>query len=421
VASGRRDARADLDADAPGVRSGDSVRGRAGDAPVEGSRFSGSLSRSAGVAFAAFAITVLVSHFRSTPYNNFVLLTDAFLHGHTWIAWPGPYIDALAYNGQHYVIEGPLPAILLLPWVAFASTAANQTTLAAILAGVATGATWRLGERIGVAPSTNVWLCAFLLAGTDLLWCAMLGDVWFIAHVSAVCFTMLALVELFGKKRAWLVALWAVCAAESRFTLALAIPVYAALLARDRRSARSWAGFGGVLTIAAGLWIFYNQARWGTVTDIGYTTWYHQDQAGLPTGSPFRLQYLGYELWSFFAQLPDFANTFPWIRPSYSGVALTFTSPALIYALWARRPAVTVAALWAAVLLTAIPNFLYYVNGFAQYGMRHALDFIPFLYALMLLAARERLPVWTKILVVYSCAASLYGVWYWNSFIRPAN
>jgi hypothetical protein len=141
----------------------------------------------------------------------------------------------------------------------------------------------------------------------------------------------------------------------------------------------------------------------------------------MPTGSPFRLQYFGYEFWSFFQQLPGFSSAFPWIRPSYSGVALTWTSPALIYALWARRPVVMAVALWIAAVLTAVPNFLYYVNGFAQYGMRHALDFIPFLFALMLLAARYRCPVWTKALIVYSCAANLYGVWYWNVFVRSGN
>lgn len=369
----------------------------------------------------AFVCTLLLSHFRSTPYNNYVLLAGALLHGHAWITWPGSYIDALGYNGQHYVIEAPLPAILLLPYVAVVGTAANQTLLAVLLAAIAVGAAWELGERLGVSESTNVWICAFLLAGTDLAWCAMLGDVWFIAHVSAVCFTMLALVEVCGKKRGWLVALWAVCAAESRFTMVLAVPVYAAMIASDERSRRTLAAFAGVLVAAAGVWVWYNLARWGTVTDIGYTTWYHQDQAGMPTGSPFRLMYLGYQLSSFFVQYPDFANAFPWFRPSYSGVALTWTSPALIYAFWARRPRGLVAAFWAAAILTAIPNFIYYVNGFAQYGMRHALDFIPFLVALMFLAGRERLPVWTKVLIVYSCTASLYGVWYWNAFLRAGN
>lgn len=370
---------------------------------------------------AAFVFTLLLSHFRSTPYNNFVLLADALLHGHTWINWPGAYIDALAYNGAHYIIEAPMPALLLLPWVAIAGTAANQTFIAVVLAGVAIGAAWRLGERLGVETRANIWICLFLLAGTDLAWCAMLGDVWFVAHVSAVCFTMLALVEVCGERRGWLVALWAVCAAESRFTLALAIPVYVVLLGSDVRARRSLAGFAGVIAAAAALWVWYNVARWGTPADIGYTTWYHQDQAGMPSGSPFRLMYFPYELSSFFVQFPDFAGAFPWIRPSYAGVALTWTSPALLYALWARRPRRLVVAFWAAALLTAAPNFVYYVNGFAQYGMRHALDFIPFLVALMFLAAREHLARWAQALIVYSCAASLYGVWYWNAFLRTGN
>ena len=388
--------------------------------------------RSIAAGVAAALITLIVGHFRSTPYNNDVLLADALLHGHTWISWPGPYIDALAYGGQHYVIEGPVPAILLLPYVAIAGVLANQTLLAALLCGIAIGAAWELGERLNAPRPAIVWLTAFLLAGTSLLWCAMLGDVWFVAHVSAVAFTLLALVELCGRRRGWLVALWAIAAAGSRFSLVLALPAYAALLLATETSPETWrldrarvpaalGGFAGVLAIAGAVYVAYNLSRWGTVADIGYVTWYHQDSAGSPTGSPFRLEYLRYELWSFFVQRPDFANVFPWIRPSYSGIALTWTSPALIFALWARRPRAFVAALWAAALLVAIPSLVYYVNGFAQYGMRHALDFEPFLFALMVLAAREKFPLWTKALIVYSIIASSYGVWYWNAFLRPGN
>jgi len=379
------------------------------------------IPRAALAGAAAFVLTAILSHFRSTPYNNYVLLADALLHGHAWIAWPGDYIDALAYHGQHYVIEAPLPALLLLPYVAIAGTAANQTLLALVLAGIAIGAAWRLGERLGVSVAANAWICAFLLAGTDLAWCAMLGDVWFLAHVSAACFTLLALAEMCGSRRGWLLALWAVCAAESRFTLALAIPVYAFVLLRDAQTRGRIGGFAAVLCAAAALWVWYNVARWGTIADVGYTTWYHQDQAGMPSGSPFRLSYLSYQLWSFFVQYPQVTSAAPWFRPSYSGVALTWTSPALVYAFWAREPRALVPVLWAAAILTAVPNFLYYVNGYAQYGMRHALDFVPFLVALVFLGARDGLPVWMKALIAYSCAASLYGVWYWNAFVRPAN
>jgi hypothetical protein len=370
----------------------------------------------------AFAVTALLSHFRATPYNNFVLLAQALLHGHAWIEWPGAYIDALRYGAdRYYVIEAPLPALLLVPFVALFGTQTNQTVLGVVLAGVAVGAAWELGERFGLRAVANAWICAFLLAGTDLLWCAMLGDVWFLAHVSAVCFTLLALVELAGKRRGWLVALLAACAFESRFSMIAAIPVYLYLLIAplppsDRP--KRLASFAAVLVGAGMLWALYNRARWGTWSDVGYTTWYHQDQAGMPTGSPFRLAYLPYQLWSFFVQMPTQLPAFPWLQPGLSGVALTWTSPALVLAFFARAPVRWAIALWIAALLTAIPNVLYYVNGFAQFGMRHALDFEPFLVALMMLAVRDRFPRWGYALIGYSIAVGLWGCWYWLTFVR---
>jgi hypothetical protein len=369
-------------------------------------------------ALVAFVVTAFVSQIRPTPYNNYVLLAQAFLHGRAWIDWPGAYIDALQYAGRYYVIEAPLPAILLLPFTAIFGAQTNQTLLAVVLAAVSVGAAWELGERFGLRPSANAWIGAFLLAGTDLLWCATLGDVWFIAHVSAVAFTLLTLVELAGKRRGWLVALFAACAFESRFSMVLALPAYAYLLLVPRRRTTELLPFTSVLMAVGALWVLYNRVRWGTWSDIGYTTWYHQDQAGMPYGSPFRLIYLPYQAWSFFVQQPTRLAAFPWLRPEYSGVALTWTSPALILAFFARTPVRWVIALWVAALLTALPNFLYYVNGFAQFGMRHALDFEPFLVALMMLAVRDRFPRWGYALIAYSCAVGLWGIWYWFSFVR---
>lgn len=378
--------------------------------------------------FAALVVTALVSHLRSTSYNNFVLLAEALLHGHAWIDWPGSYIDALGYAGRHYVIEAPMPAVLLLPFVAIFGTSTNQTLLCVALAAIAVGAAWELGERFGLSPGKNAWICVFFLAGTDLLWCAMLGDVWFAAHVAAACFTMLALAELAGKRRAWLVALLAAAAFESRFSLIVVVPAYAYLCARD--SEKRWAvepgwrstlaSFAAVLIPVGVLWALYNQARWGTWNDIGYATWYHQDQAGFPTGSPFRLEYLPYQLTSFFVQAPTWLGAFPFLRPEFSGVALTWTSPALLLAFFARTPPRWVAVLWIAAALAAFPNFVYYVNGFAQFGMRHALDFEPFLVALMMLAVRERFPRWGYALIAYSIAVGFWGCWYWNAYVRTS-
>jgi hypothetical protein len=376
----------------------------------------------------AAIVAWIVSHGRASPYDNYVLLAQAWLHGHAWIVWPGPYIDALPYHGRYYVIEAPFPAVVLLPFVALFGSA-NQTLVAVLFAGIAVGAAWAFAERHGLPADRTLWLCAFLFAGTDLLWCAMLGDVWFLAHVCAVACTLLALAELAGKRRGWLVGLYAAAAFESRFSLVLAVPIYAYLLATDRDRpfalAPGWkARIGGLIAVllpVAVLWVLYNEARWGTWYDIGYTAWYHQDQVGMPTGSPFRLQYLPYQLWSYFIQAPVVVSHWPWLIPSLSGVALTWTSPALVLAFFARRPARDVMAWWAAAVLAAGPNFLYYVNGFAQFGMRHALDFEPFLFALMVLAARDRFGWWWTAMIAYSCAVGVWGCWYWNTFVRSSS
>jgi hypothetical protein len=368
----------------------------------------------------AFVVAALAAHGRVTPYDNYVLLARAFAHGQVAIDWPGAYIDALPYQGAYYVIEAPFPAILLLPWVAIFG-GANQTLLALLLCAVAVGCCWLVCEQLAVARGATIGICAFMLAGTTLLWCSMLGDVWFIAHVASVAGTFVALAEVTGKRRGWLVALGAIAAVFSRFALVLAIPLYAWLVLRERDTrTRRRAAIGFALVVAAGaaLWIAYNEARWGVWYDVGYTEWYHQDSAGSPVGSPFQLRYLPNQLWSFFVQAPDLRPVWPFVVPGYGGVALTWTSPALLLALFARRPRGLVVAMWIAALLVAGPSFIYYVNGYAQFGMRHALDFEPFLVVLMALAVRDGVPLLGRIAIGWSCAVGLWGVWFWNAFYR---
>ena len=380
---------------------------------------------------------VLCAHGRHSPYDNYVLLAYQFLHGQIWIdpLWRDSSIDAVLFEGHRYVVNDPVPALLLLPLVALVGTAANQTLLACLLCGVAVGAAWALLERVGVRNRAIIWLIVFFLAGTDLLWCSMLGDVWFLAQTSTVAFTMLALCELAGKRRGWLVALWFALALGSRFTVIMALPVllwwvYDGFLARDDRAPaeklRNALGFCAVMVPFFGLWAAYNVARWHVPWDAGHTVFFHQDPfMGAPSGSPFGLANVPVELFSFFVVPPEWSATFPYLHPSRFGTALWFTSPALILAFFARRPRRLVVSLWLAAVLVAGPSLLYYANGGSQFGMRHALDFEPFVLVLMGLAAASDLRgvIWrtAQVLIVWSAAAGLYGVWYWNVVLRPAS
>jgi hypothetical protein len=388
-------------------------------------RWSAVLSGALG-ALLAFAF----SHFRHTPYDNYVLFAYQLLHGHLWIdpVWPGTAIDAVLFDGHRYIVNDPVPALLLLPLVAVRGLEANQTALACLLCGVATGAAWVLLERIGVTPRAGAWLVAFFLAGTDLLWCSMLGDVWFIAQSSAVAFLTLALCELAGARRGWLVALWTALALGSRFTLVMALPVllwwsYAGFTERARKPREALA-FAATLAPFFAVWVAYNLARWHVPWDAGHTVFYHQDPfMGSPAGSPFSLANVPTELYSLFVVPPWLHAEFPYVEPLRFGTALWFTSPALLLAFFAREPRRLVAELWLATLLVAGPSLLYYANGGAQFGMRHALDFEPFVLVLMGLAARTFLTSWiwagARALIVWSALAGLYGCWFWDTYVRP--
>ena len=189
-----------------------------------------------GFALLVVAALLISSHGRKTPYENDVVLADAMLHGHLWVDRHDTVIDSLAYNGRNWVIEGPVPALLLVPVVAVFKTA-NQTTEALVLCLVALGAGLRLLRHLGLDRPARGRAAGVPVRRDRPWWCSMLGDVWFIAHTAAVAFTLLALAEAFGRKRGWLVGLWAVLAFGSRFSMIMALPLYGGLLfaqAEDR-------------------------------------------------------------------------------------------------------------------------------------------------------------------------------------------
>ena len=107
-----------------------------------------------------------------------------------------------------------MPALLLLPFVAIFG---GSIRLARDRARRDRGRRGlRTGRTLGVDPVRNAWVCAFLLAGTDLLWwrcSATCGS----SPTSARSALRCSRCRVVGTKRGWLVALWAGCAILSRF------------------------------------------------------------------------------------------------------------------------------------------------------------------------------------------------------------
>jgi hypothetical protein len=368
---------------------------------------------------AALFATLALWHPHSPAYEHYTYLANALLHGRTWIDWPAPGIDAVSYDGEHYIVQGPVPGLLLLPAAIFLEAATNQRLHCAVLAAIGGGAMWQLLWQLGARGVQRVLVFLFFLIGTSFFWCAMYADGPLFAEVAAVTFTTLALLELTGRKRPEIVALFGVLAAGSRYPLISALPIYLVYLLAQaplQKRGRIALRFEGPVLVGAVLWVGYNLARWGVGADIGPALAFQADAMPVrPNDRAFDIDYLSRQLSTFFSAGPTRLPVFPFLEPTISGMALTYTSPALVFALLARRPPQLVTAMWVCAILVALPTFFYYTNGGDQFGMMHALDFEPFLIVLMALAPVKWMP---RLLFVYSCLVGIWGIAYWRSILR---
>jgi hypothetical protein len=366
----------------------------------------------------AFGTLVLASHLTPSVQFNDVLQADAWLRGHIDVDRVGPWIDTIPWRGGWYVVEAPFPALLMVPLVAIFGPHANQTLLSVILGAVSVGAAWELCKRLGTSLRTRIALVCFLAVGTDLFWCSMLGDVWFVAHVSAMCFTLLTFVELAGKRRGWVVALCAAAAGLSRYPLLPALAVYPFLLDVPERR-KALLSYAATLLPIFAVWTAYNEIRWGTPTDVGFALFHQMYYLPANPGvhaSMLDVNNVRNQLWNFFVHPPLYFNRPPWFGVDQFGLALTYTSPALLCAFLARRPLVLVATCWVLSAGAALPSLLYYDGGGVQFGMRHALDFEPFLFVLMVLGIARRAPWWAGVLIAWSVAVGFWGLWFWQAY-----
>jgi hypothetical protein len=149
---------------------------------------------------------------RTNPYLHFVLQAQAWIDGDTSIASPG-YQDVMPLGvradgsscvatsddpdctatGRGIIPFPPLPAWVVLPFVALWGVATNEQLLAAIFAAFDVGiAYWMLGY-LPIRQRYRLLTAVFLGFGTVLWYAAAIGTTWFWAHVVAVGCLLLSL------------------------------------------------------------------------------------------------------------------------------------------------------------------------------------------------------------------------------------
>lgn len=187
-----------------------------------------------GIVVLAGVLYWLANRYFDARRGDLFYLADAFLHGRTWLTIQlGPY-DVIPIEGRYYVPFAPFPAIALIPLVALIGPLqADQieSGVNAALAAASVGMCWWLLGRVGVSRLIDRgWLTALFGFSTQILWVTTRGGVWHTGHLIATILTFACLIEVFGRRRAWLIGLCAGAAFLTRAPLAFAVPFYALLL-----------------------------------------------------------------------------------------------------------------------------------------------------------------------------------------------
>ena len=337
----------------------------------------------------------------------------AFLHGRLNI--DERLYDTALFDGKFYVPFPPFPALLLVPFVAAFGVYGFKVTPIAIFLSLFNALVMLQVLKKLNAQRHAIWLCAAFFLGTAY-WSMVRGSagVWFFAHVVAVGCMLLAINEALGPSRGWLVGLLVGLAFLTRQLSIFHAVFLTAVLWQQPKRWFNLAGFAVALGMCLGVYLLFNYQRFGNMFDTGYSylTPYgilkqRLDRFGLFNAAyvPFNFVYLF--LQGFHIEYGGTGRLFA-ASPDPFGTSITFASPFIFAALWAKWGKLRGSAAWISIGLILLYLLFYYNNGSAQWNaQRFTLDFMPLLMVLVargMAQADERLLTFWKGTIVYAVA-----------------
>ena len=349
----------------------------------------------------------------STNFDQYVRLADAFLHGRLYLVNAPSWLELARDGEKGFVINPPAPTLFLIPWVAIWGLSTNQVIISMLVGSAAIGLFWVAATQLGWDFWFRVAMTVLVAFGTNFWWGATEGSIWMLAHVSAVFFLMAALVETTGKNRPWLIGILVGLAGLSRLPVFLTFPFFAYTVTKGsnqqwRTTLSRLAMLGFALAVMGALYLAYNYGRFGTISDMGY---YNSQVSSLPWFSKGNLDisYIPRHINAILFYVPVRIEEFPFFKPSWMGLGLFFTTPALLYMFRARLNERLALAALGGLLLTSIPTLTFAVEGWAQFGYRYSLDVLPFMLLLVASGMRYRLNCFAIAIIVLSCGINLWG------------
>jgi len=349
------------------------------------------------------------------PDHMMILATDIFV-GRVDLSSLTTINDIVTIDDRHYQAMSLLPTVPYLPLVPFEALWPFSRWIVSAAIGIP--AAWLalpVARRYGPGGAATCWLAGLGAFGTLLFTLTIEGNFYYLAHLEAVLLTFLLLIEWHDRRRPWVVALLIGLATLARPTLLLAaIPFGLALLVDSKDRVRTAVAFAAPLAAAVAVTAGWDYVRFGSFTETGYgIAWIEGPLAKLRDEGMFSIVHVPDNVALFLGGGFGVREAFPWLVPSSLGHSILLTTPAVLIAFAASFRDRLNQILWACVVLTAIPVFLYYGGGGGStYGYRYEMDFVPFLLALVAIAVKNRFGNLEKLLIGLSLFFVCYGyVW----------
>lgn len=375
-----------------------------------------------------FTIYYLTTEDHPTPYNNFVRLADAFLHGRLHLLEDIKWLELAVYNGKYYIIPPPMPAILILPFVAVFGLSFNQTLAAITIGSLNVSLAFLIVRNLTRSLSIQFWTTLMFGFGTIHWWVATAGGVWTFSQVTPVFFLFLAIYFTLNNSHPFLPSLFLGAAFWSRLQTILSFPFFLVFYSNIwinqslSTSIIYRIKIKPVLYLCLGVMIFvllnvtYNYLRFDTILDVSYYLMQNVFEEPWYQKGYFDITYIPRHLKVLFWGFPKIISEPPYVTPSWHGMAIWITTPAFIYAFFAGIRNRLAIGCWISIALIALLDFMHGTWGFTQFGYRYAVDFYPFLFLLTVKGIGANIKWHHKLLISLGIIVNLWGVLWIHKF-----
>lgn len=359
------------------------------------------------VGIITFLVYLLFNTGEQKHLNYFVPLADAFLQGRLYLIDNPPWLNELIpINNQFFVVYPPMPAILLMPFVYIFGIDFSQPLLSIIIGSINVSLSFLVINKLFHSKKIALSIAVIYGFGSMQFYHSVMGSAWYIAHIIAMFFIWLMLLNLQSKRKNYLViGLLIGCAYWSRLPAILAVVFPLLYFWEDfvQLKPKLVIHFKSIFLLGLGIGVFvllnafYNYLRFGVPYDISYQLlpvfeepWYKH---GL-----FNVVNIPIHLKEILFALPSFSPNFPYIIPSLNVMAIWFVMPSIFLAFFAPIKKRIVWTSVVTILIMSLPGLMHGSNGFSQFGFRFSLDYLPFL--LLVIAAGIHKKIWPLVLVL---------------------